>query len=780
MPRAGRGALCLVILAISLRTLQGAPPPGPGAEGDQAAADLPAIYTRSGKLGDLLRKWYAEGTAAGNTGDFYDNRDGGHSRLNTSRYCPQVECITYTKATRNKLGWAGQNRILPHVTFGNSSTSDRPTRSGSNPRQYYRSAKGMAFLYEQYRRNNHYVYPEHRDHDVGRNGRGGYGDVYMANTPYLIISQGSSGSDKPFLRAIACTLAAFRPDVKARLVEEGLLMPAFQMIFRMCNKGVRDENTYRTGKAHPTAFPGETLDVLGMVKMAHDITLETIPPMVQLTVLEEDEYAAGVDYFEPPGLVEKLADTPAAIARVVRARRYLRKMVVSARDSFDVNDRDLTCRWAVLRGDRSRIKIVPRDKRGFVVELHVPFHERRPIYEGAELESSRVDIGVFVHNGVHFSAPGFVTFFTIPSEGRTYRADGRPLEIYYTAGSGMIDDNAVTNWVALFDAMLDEGNAFGHELVKERLTAGERGRLREVAHAYGALHDAMRDARIEYAAAEKAVKPKRKALNEAKAALKKAEQAAKGKSSEQVEKRVETAKARYEEARKTHDEAAKRLAVLRAAADQAKKKAGRFIRDTRLDGARSVADRILRVLDALKDDVGLFVRHADRALHRVTALKGNPSGETVARVVAELEERGILVKSDAGWVLRSVREGGGPITERLTGYERDHLHRLNLVLLTQVAFPGCLDAPYTKNFCDLFITTRKPWRDVYRYDRDGRCTGWTRFIGGRQDEFTAEGRLVVERDSEGRVKVARAVRYGATPPIRIGRGRALLKYTAVP
>ncbi len=39
----------------------------------------------------------------------------------------------------------------------------------------------------------------------------GYGDLYPTNTPYLIISQGSSGSDQPFMRAIPFTLAASAP-----------------------------------------------------------------------------------------------------------------------------------------------------------------------------------------------------------------------------------------------------------------------------------------------------------------------------------------------------------------------------------------------------------------------------------------------------------------------------------------------------------------------------------------------------------------------------------------
>src|SRR5204863_8237323 len=93
-----------------------------------------------------------------------------------------------------------------HVTFGNSSTSAPAHLGGSNPRTAYTSARGLDMLYKQYRGNNLYIYPEHRDHDpgpprrmgenkkqsdhdAGHNGRGvvrgeeGYGDLYPTNTP---------------------------------------------------------------------------------------------------------------------------------------------------------------------------------------------------------------------------------------------------------------------------------------------------------------------------------------------------------------------------------------------------------------------------------------------------------------------------------------------------------------------------------------------------------------------------------------------------------------------
>src|SRR5262245_52691819 len=39
------------------------------------------ITAATGEVANLLKKWHAEGTAAGNSGDYYDNRDGDHSPL---------------------------------------------------------------------------------------------------------------------------------------------------------------------------------------------------------------------------------------------------------------------------------------------------------------------------------------------------------------------------------------------------------------------------------------------------------------------------------------------------------------------------------------------------------------------------------------------------------------------------------------------------------------------------------------------------------------------------
>jgi hypothetical protein len=339
-----------------------------------AAARPQPIIVAHGRVGDLLRKWFKEGTAAGNYGDFYDNHDDDHSTLRYDQFL-QLTRIEFDRAAKQRDLHRGlQTRFFYNgITFGNASMSNvGGPYWRSLPRLAYTDAHAMEILYAQYVGNHLYVYPEHQDHDRGHNGAGGgYGDVYSTNTPYVIMAQGSSGSDIPFLEAIACTLAAFRPEVKQQLAQNRALMPTLQMIFRLSNKHVVEPSDYLTGKAHPTVFDGRNIDTLHMIETAHRMRQDEVPPVVQLRVVRENTPVRGQDYFDvAPD--EKLFDTPAAIARVSRSTQYMQHMIVSAEASFDLNHRPLTWHWRVLRGDADRIKITPLNNDGSVVELQVP------------------------------------------------------------------------------------------------------------------------------------------------------------------------------------------------------------------------------------------------------------------------------------------------------------------------------------------------------------------------------------------------------------------------
>ncbi|HEX5102577.1 MAG TPA: hypothetical protein VFV87_02120 [Pirellulaceae bacterium] len=450
--------------------------------------------TGHGAAGELVRQWQMEGTAAGLWGVLYDNRDRDHSNLPIQEF-PQLTGVEYSdEAKQAGLDMGLQLRTLfAQPTFGNSSTA-----ATNGP--FWRSQTRIGQVdfqrvdrqYQQYVNNHLYLYPEHRDYDPGHNGKdSGYGDTYPANTPYVITSQGSSYTDQPFLHAVACTLAGFQPATRDKLVESKLLIPAVQMIFRRSNKQVATDEDYLTGKAHPPVFQGEQLDLERMVRLAHEIQPDEIPPMIQLQVVKEDEFRRGIHYFEPVP-TEKLFDTPAAIARVWRSTARERKIVVTAATSYDANNRPLKFHWAVLQGRPERIDIQPLKEDGSLVEITLQWHERFPIAppsetERSKMESNRIDIGAFAHNGSHYSAPGFVTFYCLDDETRKYNAAGQPEVIEYKslAKGGNYADPAVhtlrdftdeyhydetgelTGWTRIRGAEREFFTAHGHLLVEK-------------------------------------------------------------------------------------------------------------------------------------------------------------------------------------------------------------------------------------------------------------------------------------------------------------------------
>ncbi len=735
---------CLLCFSLGLACAEG---PAPDAD---RLKEKP-ITTAGGVVGDLLRKWWKEGTAAGNVGDWYDNRDRGHSDLNTVPF-PQLQRITYTpEEIKAYKDWAAQSITRPDVTFGNSSTSAPPTLGGSNPRHYYVSPRGLALLYKHYTHNNVYIYPEHRDHDPGHNGRmDGYGDLYPTNTPYLIISQGSSGSDQPFMRAIPFTLAAFRPEVKKMLVDEGLLMPTLQMILRSTNKHLKDPAEYLTGKAHPTVFEGAGVNDRKMVELAHEIQTTTIPPMVRLKVVAEDEAVAGKDFFEPGGS-EKLADTPAVIARIFRGSKDRRRLVVSAESSYDLNKRPLKFEWKVLRGDPGRIIIKPKNEAGSLVELIVPYHERRPISPGSALESNRVDIGVFVHNGTYYSAPGFITFFSLDSEARTYDEKGRILEIGYGMGETTC---TVADWGAFFGVI-------GSDTLAGRLlplTREERDTLHKAGDEYKPLGAAVTAAQQKRKAAE-AERQKIVALvkmtEEQKAAAQKEYDA---KASEQTRESLRKATAEVSVAQENRKKADADVQSAQKNVDAANKAVKEFLERKRpeiKDSLRNVVDRALREA----------VRNPNLLSDNAEALAGllhKAAGRKAALDAARKQMIGFgLVKNKEGLVLdlQPLRKGTAPLAERLTAYEKALLERYQAAVLTTLVYPGIVNSSWQANYVDFRLTTPKSWRDVYRYSPTGDSLGWTRFDGERPTEFNPDGLMVLEKDGQGRCLKARTVRY---------------------
>lgn len=363
----------------------------------------------------LLSQLVATRQAAGNHGDLYENRDRGHSRLSAESH-PQMTHVVYDDALRQaQLDYGPAGPVLFDTPLiGNSSTA---VRDGpfwrSLPRMMLTSPNGPVLLFQNYLAGHIHVYPEHRDHDPEN------GDLFPANTPFFLVSQGSSRSDRPHLEALAMILAALRPETKAYLHQSQLLAATVQMIFRRNLTSVRSPEAYRSGLAHGSVIPRNQINPMRMVNLANALTLEAIPPIVRVNVASETQSVDGITHFGV-GLNERLFDTPVAVSRIWRSSAYERSMVVSVDTLGGTQSQAPRFLWQVLRGDGARIRIELLDDRGTRARITTTWQERGRVPGRSELSSSRIDIGVFAETGLHDSMPALISILLPHHEARRY------------------------------------------------------------------------------------------------------------------------------------------------------------------------------------------------------------------------------------------------------------------------------------------------------------------------------------------------------------------------
>ena len=674
-----------------------------------------SVICRDGSpAAELINRWFAEGKAAGNEGIYYDNRDGAHSDIPIQNYVG-LERTSYSEAEqRAQLNAGLPGHIMPGITIGNCSMASGARQAGSLPRIYYTFPKGLRFLSGQYLSNNLYVFPEHQDHDPGLNGSTGFGDLYPTNTPYLVISQGASHSDRPFVHALLKTLAAFRPEVRKRLAERGMIAPTLQQILRSHYGPQGNSFDYLSGLSHPTVFDGKLLDETAMARAAQAMRIDTLPPLIHLELVREDMAFHGVDYFEPEPLrSETLNNSNAVIARIYRTHRNPRSITVSARQSIDINNRALTYRWILLRGDPQHVKITPAIDGG-QAQISISYPPRRPVHADSPITSNRVDIGVFASNGHHYSAPGLITFFTLANENRCYAPDGRLLEIDYASRSHAYTLAPVSSdrWIQVLGKFRPQSSVKLSSLLSEKIAPQELAFLRSLADKSAQDSIAMMRLKAEIKAQEKSHSP-------------------------------------------PHKIAESETRSLQIRADTLSRSLAKNLDhpDRHGNTARSI---LRQAIESLLEDAEFFLRH-----QRALLLLGDQNGIDKQRTKHELlllVSLGVLEQDEDGTSYR-LAHPDGIISER----DRLLLRRLTLIVASDFLFPGVIRHPEKSDFVDSRLTSTKLWRDVYLHDDAGAVTGWHRIEGGRLTRFDAEGRLI----SRSADQPPRVVDYRIDPDLKI-------------
>ena len=279
------------------------------------------------------------------------------------------------------------------------------------------------------------------------------GDIFPANAPFQFVTVGASWTDKPFVCAALAASASFQPATKESIIRRHLMGPTIQWLLRSTQKGVYTEEAYLTSIAHPTAFALSRLDTVRLVKAAHDLTPDKVPPTVSLSIINSrlfpvKFYRPGRDY--PDVMPELLMSTPSAIAFVMRAPERRRTFLVRAQ-SFPEKDPETVFAWRVISGHSSCVKITAptgetlnTPERGFAqIEI-----DRLSI-------TSRVDVACFAKSrGTTFGAPAIISFNPVSLEKRAYRADGQIDYIDYENRAYNYCDPRIAmprNWKDVYD-----------------------------------------------------------------------------------------------------------------------------------------------------------------------------------------------------------------------------------------------------------------------------------------------------------------------------------------
>ena len=229
-------------------------------------AEKAATYSASqpnAREKSILTSWLVDGSAAGNIGDIYINRDLGHSMLATGDF-PRLTTLRLTADAKPfHVDVNHPNHFVGNAAvFGNIS---RGYTTGpfwrSMARASFTEPGGLATRMDLlYRSNQFWVIPCVNDY-----GKPELGDVFPANAPFQFISEGASWSDQPFLRAALAASAALASQTKKAILRRKLMGPTLQWLLRRTQQGIRSEGDYLSPRAHPTAFNAKRLDTVALI-----------------------------------------------------------------------------------------------------------------------------------------------------------------------------------------------------------------------------------------------------------------------------------------------------------------------------------------------------------------------------------------------------------------------------------------------------------------------------------------------------------------------------------
>ena len=376
----------------------------------------------------LVINWLSDGRAAGNAGDIYLNRDRNHSPLTAGDF-PQLTVLRYpADAQTLNVDLNHPNALFSdNPVFGNVSRGFTKGAFWRSMARFSFTEPGLAARMDLlYHANQFWVFPCVNDF-----GKPEIGDVFPANAPFQFVSLGASWSDQPFLRAALAASASFPKSTKTEILKRRLMGPTIQWLLRRTQRDIASEEDYLSSRAHPTAFDAKQIDLSALVRRAHALTPDEIPPAASLVPINSRMFPIrqpipGRSY--PDSLSELLFATSSAISYILRAPEGERTFMFRA-TPFPADTRNVTYTWRVIHGDPAAVRIsAPMGEQENCPETgfaQIIIDRRRLV--------DRIDIACFAKTpDTGYGAPSIISFNAISQEKRIYGEDGKIESIDYS------------------------------------------------------------------------------------------------------------------------------------------------------------------------------------------------------------------------------------------------------------------------------------------------------------------------------------------------------------
>lgn len=682
----------------------------------EITTDPKQIISTSSKVGGTPYGWINDKLSSGEKiaglrNVYYSNEDGGHAMFYYNKF-PQL-----SKWPTNTHWYNPRYNPLPEeaVTIRNASVCYRQTESCISVDRYYMEHSSISFI-EKYDRNDLSFHPGHVD-----DGRNGY-EPYPMRWNTIHSTLGSSGSEKNDMAAFFYIMAAYKPEVQKELIRKKIIIPVTQAILRYSR--VKNDSDYLTGYAHPSIWKDDW-DTVAAMDMAYNITTDTIPPIAQISLVSSPKATKGEDYFDSRSPL--FANYSQSIATIYRENTIEKSYVVSAEDSYDVNNKSLTYTWKALSNEEN-ITIEPLNSAQSKVRITFHYHKEDTI-DDTDVTTPLAIVGAFVNNGSYWSTPAYVTSFSLLDETRTYNSNGKIVEIGYNAQSTQLGKPRaslatvmgnyydIKDWQPLLEKTTGASGDLANEALQSTLSAAEIQALRDLMPNFVSLK-AIWQAAVADQSAKKSVS------DAANAAKKEAQSAYDANKSQANLDALNAAKDAYTAAYNAYSEARTVTTATRDAA-------GTVIVTPLPSVGRSAKDLLEGAINTLTNDLNFYL------LYQSTF---NTNGASKLRTTRDrMIKLGILVDPDKDgiYAYASVVPGSEPVIQRLTNYEQQQIRELNYHALKYVLFPDAIYLSINKPYVSPRVTDAKTWdRDVYHYNASGALTGWTRYTADDREEFT--------------------------------------------